>query len=192
MAYPNPPKTWAAAEKLTAVLLNAQLRDALLALQAGTWGADRTFVRKPASEDVTNSAALQNDDHLLFAAASNATYKFELGLLVSVTGGSSTSDLQVGWSLPSGTWAGGVNAADPAMAGGGTTGASQWLGVTGAVGASIPVGLGGANTQLVMIHGTIVTAGVAGNCNLRWAQNTAVAVTTSVLGGSWLDARRVA
>lgn len=193
MAYPSPPKTWAAAEKDTAILRNAQLRDALLALQDGAWGADRPYVRKPSGENVVNSATVQNDDHLLFTGTANATYQVEVGLLVQVGGSSSTSDFKLGWSLPaSALFAGGGNAPEVAMAAASSVGQGEWSGVVGASAATLSYGLFSTGVTLIMFHGNIVLAGTAGTCNLQWAQNTATAVTTTVLAGSWLSARRTA
>ena len=53
-------------------------------------------------------------------------------------------------------------------------------------------GLGTGAPLTVLIHGTLRTAGTAGDYTLMWAQNTSNATATTVYTDSWLRLERTA
>lgn len=174
------PRTWVAAEVVTASIGNTHWRDDLLAL------ADRhQVVHKTLNESVTSSTVLQNDNELAFAVVAGSTYVFELWLILFST--SATPDVKVGFTFPTGTMAFGAFGGDPTINfqanSGATSGTTvQPLGV--AVSAS-PV------AQNALIKGSFVCT-VSGTVQMQWAQNTSDATAMTIKAGSTLWAARVA
>lgn len=146
-------------------------------------------VRKTADETVNNSAALQNDDHLVFAIAANETWIARYAIMYS---SNTTADFKFTLWSP----------------GGGATGifASHGLGL----GAESNVydlasqayttwgtdimacGGAGAVAALIILEMLVVNSSTPGNVTLQWAQNTADASDTKVLANSFLVAQRIA
>lgn len=189
------PRTWVAGEIVTAAIGNTHWRDNLLDLADGTWGIDKTTVIKSADETVTNSAAIQSDDQLLFTGVANAKYLVTIELFVSQNANSTAADFKVGFSLPaSATWSGSGPNPD-ATVGATASGSGNWTALLGAVGATLVYGVDGnaGNTTGISLMILVEVAGTAGTVTLQWAQNTATpAVGTTVKAKSWLRAERVA
>lgn len=149
-------------------------------------------VRKSADEGVTSSTTIQPDDHLLFAAAANQRYIVEAVIFVTVAGGNSSTDIKVGWSMPTGGSAtfGGVGP-DLAMPGTDSVGQGNYLGIIGAGTSMIPYGLYASGTTCIMVKGVISMSTTAGNVALGWAQNSSATQTVTVKAGSYLKAELI-
>jgi len=147
-------------------------------------------VRKSANQVVNNSTTTVDDTELRFSAAAGHTYIIDMTLIVSVSGGSSLSDFKVGFTIPGGSITFGGIGPDPAMAGGSSVGQGQFLAWVSAVTSTISYGLFSTGWTTIRIHGSYVcpTSGVVA---LRWAQNTATTVDTTVAAGSTLVVTQV-
>lgn len=148
-------------------------------------------IRKTADETVNNSAALQNDDHLVLPVLASEVWAFDLTLLL--TSGNTIPDWQFAWTVPAGAtmqW-GGVSSSGTA---------NQW--VTAGVAASpisltsesgvILSGSAASGVSGVFFRGVIVVSSTAGNVQFQWAQNTAHASDSKVLANSHMVARKLA
>jgi hypothetical protein len=150
-------------------------------------------VVKSADETVNNSAAFQNDDHLLFPVSASRTYEF-MGCF-QLSSVNTTNDIKFQWTVPSGTtmkWAPAldISAVNNVQA--------YWIPGTSA---ATPLGLltegstvtaGGFNgTTGVCLQGIVVSSSTTGNVQLQWAQNSASAADTKLLTGSWLRVRPI-
>lgn len=145
-----------------------------------------TFVRKTATESVTSSTVLQDDDALLFAVAANEVWIFEMFLVVF---GDTTGDIKFAITVPAGaTLLWGQFALD--------TGANnrlgnlnaQAVGVSGT--ANLPLEAGNV-ISAVLLKGTVVNGATAGNVVLQWAQAVSNAVATEVRANSYLIAHKI-
>jgi hypothetical protein len=152
--------------------------------------APEAIVRKTADETVNNSAALQNDDHLVFPIAANETWYVEALLLAQ--GATVNADYKWGWSGPAGATANWSLAALADATAGGyvqrttalTSSSVLAIGAT----ASTP---GLAGTTTVKLEGIFSAVGTAGAINLQWAQDVATVENSKVLAGSFLKIRRI-
>lgn len=152
-----------------------------------------TWVRKAADETIANSAVMQNDDALLFAAAANSIYVVEGLLLVTISGGASAADFKLGFSGPAGyNFSGGGPGPDVAMAGAQAIGSTNWAGIIGAAGTTFTYGLFSTGVTMIPFAAVVTTVATAGNVNVQWAMNVATAVNLTVKAGSYLHARKVA
>ena len=138
---------------------------------------------KATDQGVTSSTVLQNDTALLVPVAANAKYEFDVKLVYK-GGTTGSSDLKLGWAVPSG-----------AVIAGGLEGVANPLGVAllymiqTSVLFSATNGTG--NPFPIRMWGTLTTSGTPGNMQLTWAQNTSSGTATTVMAGSLLTARRV-
>lgn len=168
MGYPK----WAAGEKITAAKLNGLL----------------TTVVKLATESVTNSAAMQDDDELAAPVLANATYRVQLMLLYDAP---AAGDIQIGWSGPSGatlTWTPGGAATSE-----GTPFALASMNLqTRTISEIAAIGGSSSNGVMADVTGTLIVGGTAGTLQFRWAQNTANATATNVRASSHLILTRIA
>lgn len=140
-------------------------------------GTDRASVsvRKATSEPIASSAALQDDNELLFAANASETWIYDVSFIYT-TGASATPDIRVGMNGPTGSTCV-YQASDIAHAGNAAAGAT-------ACNASISLTTTSTGTKGGILTGSITTAGTAGNVVFRWAQNTSNATATTVVAGS--------
>ena len=137
---------------------------------------------KGADETVsTGVGTLQNDDALFLSLLANAVYKWELWL--NYEGGTTgSSDLKVGWTVPSGATLKG--SADYTTSG--AVVEVYWTNAT----TLAPGTNGAAAIRGFNARGTIATT-TAGTLQLQWCQNTGSAVNTTVHAGSILLAWQV-
>lgn len=146
-------------------------------------------VNKVADEDVTSSAALQNDD-ALFLALPVGTYKIETHLKVVSSNSPGGGDIQVAYAN-TGTMS--------------VSGARMCLGPTltedapdaARMRSTATMSLGAISYGLALIAAGInevflITVSVTGTLTLRWAQDNSDVDTTTVQIGSWMLATRVA
>lgn len=137
-----------------------------------------TKILKTADETVNNSAALQNDDELLFPVVANATWFFIL--LLRTHSPTTTPDMDYAFSIPV---AGAIKRMEhavppPAVEIDGT--AEHTLNLRADTDEYTPsyfLYIGGVN---------------GGNVQLQWAQNVATAEDTKVLANSFILAFRLA
>jgi hypothetical protein len=146
-------------------------------------------VRKTADETVNNSAAVQNDDELLFPVEVNEVWFVEAFLYVN--GSSTTADWLLGWAGPTGMtaiWslASGVNSAWVNAATGSSPVAPKAMANT------VTAGSISGDHFLNLAGWFTVDATHNGNVTLQWAQNTATVENNKVLKNSYLRLRRLA
>lgn len=144
-------------------------------------------VTKAATQTVNNSTTLVNDDSLFVSVEAGGVYEVTAWIVHS---SQTAGDIQIGWSAPSGstmTW--GVQG--PAVSATAASDSSanfqqRSISQTASLG-------GGAGTAVCTdARGVLTVGSTAGLFRLRWAQNTANASDTQVLGGSNLRVKRIA
>lgn len=150
--------------------------------------ASSTVIRKAADETVTSSAALQNDNELLFAIAASEAWVIFAYLF---TDGATAGDIQATFTGPAGS-TGVVAVVGPGTAA--TAFADSLVNNQGgAFAAGLPAGTFGAgNKTLVTVVGSVVNGATPGNVTLQWAQRASSATATTVYTGSFLVATRTA
>jgi hypothetical protein len=129
------------------------------------------------TQSVTSSTALQNDNQLFFnSIPASTTWKFLLTVLYN-GGTTGSSDIKVGWSLPSGATAFGMSIAVANPLGVSIVYFTQATTVFSATnGTGSPLG--------AFFSGSIIMGSTAGTVQLQWAQNTSNATATTVMTGS--------
>lgn len=142
------------------------------------------FVDKPSDESVTSSVAIQNDNHLLFAAAANTNYWIKAYIMVDghdgATGGTGTDGaggIEYGWYGPTDAsfdWCSDAVTDD-------TNGVGEVSRVRHSI-ASLPDMMTvGANSYLIIpAVGVLKVAATAGVFGFRWTQATSNATPTRV------------
>jgi hypothetical protein len=146
------------------------------------------FARKSADESVTSSNTLQDDDHLTVAVVANAVYEIEGFLIYD---GSTTGDIKIAWTVPSGatlTW----SAPGPPSSASGNTSSVKLAKENTSGDFYGAIGTGAGNSLVLAIRGILRTSSTAGSLTLQWAQNTADATATTVYTDSYIKASRVA
>jgi len=145
---------------------------------------------KTAPQTISSSITLVDDNHLFAEVEANAVYRVILNLKMY---GPTAGDLRVSWSVPSGTSAGsrhcfgaatGVSSARDTLI---RATRNNWTDV-------VPYGTDTASTTArnhVYEDNLLKTGGSAGTLQLRWAQNSSSASTTTVADGM-LVVRRLA
>ena len=135
---------------------------------AGCGNGERVVIKKAADEAVSNNT-LQNDNDFVINQSANETWVYQFTLHATST---NEADFKYSVTAPAGAQCGFVGDAiksnnsavgDPPY----PTGCSESgsLAFSGALGASNLY-------DTVLINGTVITAGTAGNVTLQWAQNT--------------------
>src|SRR6266540_2063498 len=121
------------------------------------------FVRKTATESVTSSATLQDDDQLTLAVVANTVYTVG-GLLLY--DGATAGDLKYMFVVPAGAtfkWSNMIPATSITGSGGNTTNFAGFDDTQ-----TLSVGAAGAGITLaIAIHGLLVIAGTAGTFKLQ-------------------------
>lgn len=169
MAYPD----IAAGDDITAGLLTSMLP---------------VIVAKAATEPLTASTTMQNDDELFASVAANATYSVMLHLFHDAD---TTGDINIGWSGPTGAtmnW-GAVVAHVNETSSGTVTAVSMQTRIISEVQS---IGGGASTGTYSVVHGTLITSSTAGTLNFQWAQRVSSATATNVRAGSMLILHRSA
>lgn len=128
------------------------------------------YVLKTATEGVTSSTTLQNDDVLLASVDAGCTYT---GLLIAYTqsAANAAGDISIGFGFPAGSTChfGGVGLVDTAASG--STGDGQFLPrLTATSGTTaLPYACSTAG-QAALVGVDLVVAGTPGTLNVMWAQ----------------------
>lgn len=169
MAYPD----IAAGEDITAGLLASMLP---------------VIVSKAATEPLTASTTMQNDDELFASVAANATYSVMLHLFHDAD---TTGDIKIGWSGPTGAtmnWGAVVAHVNETSSGTVTAVSMQ----TRIISETQDIGGGASTGTYSVVHGTLITSSTAGTLNFQWAQRSSSATATNVRAGSLLTLHRSA
>lgn len=129
---------------------------------------DGDFIRKTADETVNNSAAMQNDDELLFAIAANETVFFDFLLLWTSP---AAADLDLDWTIPAG--------------------ASLIWNIGNNIGANIHSApfmiISDGFKRGLTFKGVARAGATAGTCQMRWAQTVATVGNTTIHLDSYLS-----
>lgn len=145
-------------------------------------------VVKPSDETVASSTTFQNDDHLVLAVPSNSMFIMEAMIFYTADG---AADFKPGWLGPASATMQWVTNGGSITDTTNPTGANRLVfAITEASFAGAP-GMG-AIVMAFMPRGLLVTAGTAGNLQLRWAQATSNATATAVKAGSWIRLHKIA
>jgi len=152
---------------------------------APEWAAriQPTAVFKSADETVNNSAALQNDDELLFAVGTAEKWIFQIILYVNSGTG---ADIKCAITLPANAtmnWSVAPAYFEPG-------GVATIPVVVTASGTSLGIGCNAAETGVV-IFGSVESTDTGGNVQLQWAQESATEADLIVKEGSHLLAHAV-
>lgn len=149
------------------------------------------YARKTADQTITSSTTLTDDTHLLIAMAANTVYK--LNGLLRYACASTTPDLKIAFTIPSGTTGtifgagGGTNVT-------GQEGSISLYTPSGSAGSIGTVFFGTNNSGSfpigIALNGTIRTGGTAGNIRLQWAQVTSDGNGITMLTDSDLELRK--
>ena len=143
------------------------------------------YATKTATESVTNSTTLQNDDELFVTLEASTTYQVDLVMLYD---GAAAGDFKVGFTGPTAaTLQGVVVGITPA-------GATSGDDVTAyaVLGTANNFGAVGTGTTLGMhFSGLLRTSTTVGALTVQWAQITASATATRVFADSYLALRRI-
>ena len=146
------------------------------------------WARKSSDQSVTSSTTLVNDSELFLPMVTNASYFYTGWMLY--TGGSNTPDLKLNYFIPTGAtilrsdW--GHDA--------GTVSVTSSIDVSVLANTDRSLGAGSAATVIRSIYsqGEIITAGTAGNFQVRFAQNTSDAAAITMKAGSRIMLTRYA
>lgn len=154
------------------------LSNKTLAAPVVTGVGEERYINKSASESVTSSTTLQDDDALTFTVAANSTYLVRLGVFYD--GSAVSGGIKLALTLP----AGAIFSV--------TTSSATYAASSGTVFLDDPTtdGVGvvsGGSFDLL-----VTTVGTAGSATLQWAQSASDATATRLLPGSYFRVRRVA
>lgn len=141
-------------------------------------------VVKSVDESVTNSTTLQDDDELLLPVEANSVYSGILYLFCTygqdASGPPPAGNLKYSLTIPSGATIDGANGTL-------TTGGTSRVDLT------VNRQPTSSNTvTIIPLILRVVTAGTAGNVQLRWAQELSIATPTVVLQGSIFSLKKSA
>lgn len=144
----------------------------------------RDFATKAGDETVNNSDTLQDDDDLIFSIGANETWAVAYVLSVEST---AAADFQLAVETPDGGDVGHFLLLYSGHE------APPNFDIVRALHVELNTALSLAYAQplVIIAHGLVSTGSTAGTVTLQWAQDTAVAVDTKVLAGSFVYARRM-
>lgn len=123
-------------------------------------------IKKSAAESVTSSAAVQLDNHLVFAVEANSTYVVEYTL--HCTGGLALGGFRNVIAMPAA-----CSGARQMFIGAATRIESQNL-------SSEIAGVGASATGIITLKAILIVGANAGNAELYWGQNTSNATATTL------------
>jgi hypothetical protein len=143
-------------------------------------------VVKASNQTVNNTTVKVSDNHLTLAVAANATYHVSMMVIVS---GPTGADWSMLWAFPTG--ATGTRFTHGPELPVTTVRATAIQARSAPLGTATAYGTDGTENSAIREELWLTTSGTAGNLTLTWAQNAAVAGTTTVYLGSYLMAYRV-
>jgi hypothetical protein len=174
------PKTWSAGETLTAANFNAQIRDNELAM------GPHLIARKSSDQSVTSSTALVDCTSMVLAVAANEIWQARFCVLWV---GDPAGDLKIAFTFPAG---GEIIFSTVAESGAGTLSSRRFDGTTSDLPALNFQAYGATTKEFIVIEGVFITAGTAGNVQMRFAQDVSNGTATKVLTNSTLWAVKLA
>lgn len=176
------PRTWVTSEIVTAALMNAHVRDNLLALNG--------FVRKTADESVTSNAVLQNDDHLFITVPAAGTYEICV-TLVAVSAANAAGDIRVGATFPAGTMTLFGDGLTQTLASGSEGVMVRFAPtLTSGVDPGLGYGLSTLATSIELKFLFVATA--SGTFQFQWAQSASSVSASTVKANSYLTMKQMA
>lgn len=147
------------------------------------------YVYKTADETVTNSAVLQNDDHLQFSMAAGQTWEIGGELLAYDVGYANNANfgMNMAFTVPTGSilriyYTGIQDAGGNAILGNGVLNTSGTAGT---------VEIKPANNALITFRGIVITGSNAGTVQFKWCQNSANATGTRLTQYSYMRFTRI-
>lgn len=143
------------------------------------------FARKTATESVTSSTTLQDDDHLSVSVAASSVYELSC---VLVYDGDAAGDVSIQWSFPSGA---SISWYLSSITGGGAAGTDDRIAYSAAAGPAALGCLGAGSTLAAHILGLVTVASTAGTFKLTWAQSVSNGTASRMFAGSYICLRRV-
>jgi hypothetical protein len=143
-------------------------------------------VTKTGNQTVNNTTTKVADTHLTLPVAANAIYHVSLMAIVS---GPTGADWSMLWTFPAG--ATGTQFAHGPELPVTTVRATAIQARSASLSTAMAYGTDGSENSAIREELWLKTSGTAGNLTLTWAQNAAVAGTTTVYLGSYLTAYRV-
>ena len=150
------PRDWTAGELVTEAMMDTHVRDNLKMIP-------HLIVRKTSNESVSSSTVLQNDDHLLFAMATNEVWMLHICLIHS-GGASGVPDLKLAFTLPSGAT---MALESLTTNDSGTAFNARWNTSGSNTNVLSPAS---ANPGTLIIDGIVTNGGTAGNFQTQFAQ----------------------
>jgi hypothetical protein len=146
----------------------------------------QAHVVKTVNESVTSSTTPQNDDHLFLNVSANTDYWVQSFLIYN---GSTAGDIQIGWSVPTGSTYDWVSDGLTTAA----TTTTDEVSRTAQNATSLPnLGAAGAGVNCTAsTKGLLRVGSSSGVLRLRWSQGTASATATLITINSFLMARRL-
>jgi len=142
------------------------------------------YVLKTATEGVTSSIVLQNDDVLLATVSAGQTYS---GLLIAYmqSAANAAGDVNIGFGFPAGATChfGGIGVVDTLASG--STGDGQFVPRLSATSGTTAIGYGASTAGTTAIVGVdLVVGGTGGTLNVMWCQNSSNINESRMLLGS--------
>lgn len=166
-------KTFVTGEVLTAADVNLYL-------------VNSKFAQKTATESVTSSTAVQDDDELFVDVEANSIYEL---MCVLKYDGATAGDFRFTFTGPAG---GGMTTLVHRLSTGAAASSDDAIveGQTFA-GEDVAGALGSGTNCFLEVRGLVGVAGTAGTFRLRWAQGTSSGTATRLFAGSYICLRRV-
>ncbi len=154
---------------------------------ANTYIAQQAVAIKTATESVTSSTTLQDDNELSVTLVANGVYWLDMWLL---TDGNVSGDIKLALFIPSGTLRWMTNGL---RIGGSTTidSVNRKVLAGGAVSGTDVGTAGSGTTSLILPRGIARIGSTGGLGYLRWAQNTSSSTATRILAGSMMRWTRI-
>jgi hypothetical protein len=156
----------------------------LVASDVNTWFIPLAVV-KPGDESATSNTTLHNDAALVLPVAVSSAYEFSCYIFFQAFAG---GDIKWTWTGPAGI----TLVYDSLHNEGGGTLLNASATTYGLASAGQAAGGGAGVNEAIVMRGTCVTGGTAGNLQLQWAQQTSSATATIVKANSHLVLRRIA
>ena len=146
-----------------------------------SWGNGATgsvsFIQKTADESVTNSSILQDDDFFIFTLAANRTYTISALINASC---SNVGGIDVKFVAPAGS-------SEFMYSFVNKSGSDEITYITSPITTyQIASSTVIAGTNVIVISGTVTTAGTGGTFKMQWAQNTADGTPSTFYSGSYM------
>jgi hypothetical protein len=144
------------------------------------------YARKTATESITNSTTLQDDDHLSFAMNANETWEINGELDASINA-SSTQGIRMALEIPTGATMRVMYTAIANAGGNAITGCE--LITTSNASTDIAI-LSPIKHSLISIRGIIIMGSTSGSVKLRWCQTSSSTNSVSIESGSYMKIMR--